>query len=158
VHRQHTKLYAPGTAVTRLSAVSRISESAQANHYQAAALDAAQQLGPAEQLTAPAQSHASTRWQRVLQQQQHASSIPHEYPAETIKDNLVSQHKAQKSHHRGMHAVTAAAAGQRHIPAAFGAFFGYLALMAAATTNPDWYLDVLTFGGLWGILWVVCAK
>jgi hypothetical protein len=156
VRRQHIKLYAPGTAGAQLCAISRVSDSAPSNHYQAAALDAAQQLGPAGQLTTPAQSHASTRWKCVLQQQQDASSTLHASAAKAVKvDNLMSQHKVPQ---HSMHAVTAAAAGQRHIHAAFGAFFGYLTLMAAATTNPDWYLDVFTFGGLWAILWAVCAR
>lgn len=49
-------------------------------------------------------------------------------------------------------------AGQRHIHASFAALFCYLALITAATTNPDWYLDTATFGGLWGVLWAVCAR
>lgn len=53
----------------------------------------------------------------------------------------------------------AAPAGERqHVHTAFGAFYAYLGLMTAAATSPDWHLDFLTFGGLWGLLWAACAK
>lgn len=74
-----------------------------------------------------------------------------------MTDSYPSQHKGLEPQH-SKHAVTVATAGQSHIHTAFGALFGYLALMAAATTNPDWYLDVFTFGGLWGILWAVSTR
>jgi hypothetical protein len=47
---------------------------------------------------------------------------------------------------------------RQHIHTAFGAFYAYLGLMTAAATSPDWNLDFLTFGGLWGLLWAACAK
>lgn len=57
---------------------------------------------------------------------------------------------------------TPAAPGERQsqhvVNAAFGAFYCYLGLMTAAATSPDWHLDFLSFGGLWGLLWAACTK
>lgn len=45
-----------------------------------------------------------------------------------------------------------------HTHAAFACFYVYLAAMAAAAHNSDWYYDVTAFGIMWGGLWLLCAR
>jgi hypothetical protein len=134
-----------GVADWQLHAISRLNEADQPSSYRAtaaAALDVRpRDLVPA--ISTPKQHPASTGWQPFLQSSPADAMVN---PGQSV----------------GQHSTPAAAisvdAGQRHIHAAFGAFFCYLGLVTAAATSPDWYLDAATFGGLWGLLWAVSAR
>ena len=97
---------------------------------------------------------SSTSWQQTQLTEHDSSVLNPEAPAGDSVLTPAMQRQPGSAVQEAQHSP----AGQRHIHASFAALFCYLALITAATTNPDWYLDTATFGGLWGVLWAVCAR